>query len=170
MRAPMRSYRCDKAITPVGAVDLPPIPCTADRSAGPISMAGHQLLLALAVLASAGLCAANAPLGFIRAQDSRFVDKDCNEFNFVGTNACAPRCRRPAARPRCVGRGVGAQSPDVSIVSHIAALPTVSAPPGRRPAVWHACLSDRGSTVQLPDDSAWACSAACSCKHWIMTS
>ena len=63
-------------------------------------MAARALIAALALLACVGMCAANAPIGFIRAQDSRFVDRDCNEFNFVGTNACVPHpWRRPAARP-----------------------------------------------------------------------
>ena len=73
-------------------------------------MAAYRLMFALAALASIGFCAANAPLGFIRAQDSRFVDKDCNEFNFVGTNACA---RLPAARCPTAMRRSGGRSPTI---------------------------------------------------------
>ena len=53
-------------------------------------MAARAAVAAVAVLACVGICAANAPIGFIRAQDSRFVDANCNEFNFVGANACVP--------------------------------------------------------------------------------
>ena len=60
-------------------------------------MGARAVLVAVAALGCLGMCTGNAPLGFIRAQESRFVDKDCNEFNFVGTNACV-RLPMPAAR------------------------------------------------------------------------
>ncbi len=53
-------------------------------------MTARVLVAAIAVLACVGICAADAPAGFIRAQDSRFVDANCNEFNFVGANTCVP--------------------------------------------------------------------------------
>ena len=66
------------------------LPCMLSRIAqeGRCTMAARALVAAVAVLACVGICAADAPAGFIRAQDSRFVDANCNEFNFVGANTC----------------------------------------------------------------------------------
>ena len=116
-------------------------------------MAGYRLVFALAVLASIGLCAANAPLGFIRAQDSRFVDKDCNEFNFVGTNACV---RLPAARCPTAMRRSGGRSPTILRVHchHPCGPSDAVGGLSCAPAVWRAACLTAVSRAQLLADSA----------------